>query len=118
MAAAALILAITMAATRRLVETRNGVAPKGHARLRHVPGVLLALCAIGFCIFLSEGAIADWTAVYLKQMLGAGEGPGAGGLCGLLGGDGGLPADGGRDHAAAGTRARDPLRRQRWRRRA
>src|SRR5262249_34335238 len=33
-----------------------------------------ALSIIGFCIFLSEGAIADWTAVYLKQVLGASEG--------------------------------------------
>jgi MFS family permease len=34
----------------------------------------LALSLIGFCIFLSEGAIADWTAVYLKQVLRAGPG--------------------------------------------
>ena len=30
---------------------------------------LVALSAIGFCIFLSEGAMADWTAVYLRQVL-------------------------------------------------
>uniref|UniRef100_Q01YF2 Major facilitator superfamily MFS_1 n=1 Tax=Solibacter usitatus (strain Ellin6076) TaxID=234267 RepID=Q01YF2_SOLUE len=72
--AAALILAFTLAATRRLVETRSGPAHTAHASFRRVPGVLLALSAIGFCIFLSEGAIADWTAVYLKQILGAGEG--------------------------------------------
>jgi MFS family permease len=34
----------------------------------------LALCAIGFCAFLSEGAMADWIAVYLKQVLEAGQG--------------------------------------------
>jgi MFS family permease len=74
-AASAVILAFTVIATRRLVETRNGTpAHAARASLRSVPGVLLALCAIGFCIFLSEGAIADWTAVYLKQILGAGEG--------------------------------------------
>jgi MFS family permease len=72
--ASAVILAFTLAATRRLVETRNGALHPAHARLRRIPGVLLVLCAIGFCIFLSEGAIADWTAVYLKQILGAGEG--------------------------------------------
>jgi MFS family permease len=72
--AAAAILAFTLLATRRLVETRNGAVHAARARLRSVPGVLIALCAIGFCIFLSEGAIADWTAVYLKQILGAGEG--------------------------------------------
>jgi MFS family permease len=73
--AAAAILAITLIATRRLVETRNGTAAHvAHASFRRVPRVLLALSAMGFCIFLSEGAIADWTAVYLKQILGAGEG--------------------------------------------
>jgi MFS family permease len=35
---------------------------------------LFALSAIGFCIFLSEGAIADWTGVYLKQVLNASAG--------------------------------------------
>ena len=49
-------------------------AHAARASFRRVPGVLIALSAIGFCIFLSEGAIADWTAVYLKQILGAGEG--------------------------------------------
>jgi MFS family permease len=67
------ILAFTLVVTRKLVETRNG-APAAHMRLRHIPAKLIALCAIGFCIFLSEGAIADWTAVYLKQGLGASEG--------------------------------------------
>jgi MFS family permease len=36
---------------------------------RRVPAALIALSAIGFCIFLSEGAIADWTGVYLKQVI-------------------------------------------------
>lgn len=44
-----------------------------------IPPVLFALSAIGFCILLSEGAIADWTAVYLKQVLGAGPGVAAAG---------------------------------------
>jgi MFS family permease len=43
-------------------------------RLRSMPVALLALCAIGFCIFLAEGAIADWTAIYLRQILRAGPG--------------------------------------------
>jgi MFS family permease len=73
--AAAAILGFTLVATRRLVETRNGATARvARASFRRVPGVLIALSAIGFCIFLSEGAIADWTAVYLKQILGAGEG--------------------------------------------
>jgi MFS family permease len=44
-----------------------------------VPTALIALSAIGFCIFLSEGAIADWTGVYLKQVLRASEGSAAAG---------------------------------------
>ncbi len=37
------------------------------------------LSAIGFCILLSEGAMGDWTAVYLKQVLHAGAGTAAAG---------------------------------------
>jgi MFS family permease len=39
-----------------------------------IPPVLIALAAVGFCMFLSEGAMADWTGVYLKQNLNAGAG--------------------------------------------
>jgi MFS family permease len=35
----------------------------------HPSAAIVALSAIGFCIFLSEGAMADWTAVYLRQVL-------------------------------------------------
>lgn len=44
---------------------------------RKIPKVLLALSAIGFCILLSEGAMADWTAIYLQQVLQAGQGTAA-----------------------------------------
>ena len=37
----------------------------------------MALSAIGFCILLSEGAMADWTALYLRQVLKAGLGTAA-----------------------------------------
>jgi predicted MFS family arabinose efflux permease len=46
---------------------------------RNMPRVLLALSAICFCIFLSEGAMADWTALYLHQVLKAGQGMAAAG---------------------------------------
>jgi hypothetical protein len=42
-----------------------------------IPPVLFALSAIGFCILLAEGAMADWTAVYLRQVLAAGPGTAA-----------------------------------------
>jgi MFS family permease len=44
-----------------------------------IPPVLLALSAIAFCILLAEGAMADWTAVYLRQGLNAGPGTAAAG---------------------------------------
>jgi MFS family permease len=46
---------------------------------RNMPRMLLALSAICFCIFLSEGAMADWTALYLRQVLKAGQGTAAAG---------------------------------------
>ena len=42
-------------------------------QLQAPPLPLLILSAVGFCFFLSEGAIADWTGVYIAQVLGAGE---------------------------------------------
>lgn len=45
--------------------------------LRKIPAVLLALSAIGFCILLCEGAMADWIAVYLRQVLQADSGTAA-----------------------------------------
>ena len=44
-----------------------------------IPPVLLALSAISFCCLLSEGAMGDWTAVYLKQVQHAGAGLAAAG---------------------------------------
>ena len=74
--AAALILMFSLSTAPLLHETRAPGAA-GHASrfsLRNLSVPLLALSLIGFCIFLSEGAIADWTAVYLKQILHAGPG--------------------------------------------
>ena len=57
---------------RQLMVDPGSTAKKAHVPLKtlfHPSASLLALSAIGFCIFLSEGAMADWTAVYLKQVL-------------------------------------------------
>jgi MFS family permease len=72
--AAALSLAVSLYSSRHTLDAREKVGPRGRLSLRRMPAALVALAAIGFCMFLSEGAIADWTAVYLKQVLGAGEG--------------------------------------------
>ena len=55
----------------------EGIAHPHRLPLRKTPKVLLALSAIGFCILLSEGAMADWTAVYLRQVMLAGPGTAA-----------------------------------------
>jgi MFS family permease len=63
-----------------LLETHDRIQAQPQKRqLRKIPRALLALSAIGFCILLSEGAIADWTAVYLRQVLDAGAGTAAAG---------------------------------------
>ena len=47
--------------------------------LRGMPAALIAVSGIAFCLLVSEGAMADWTAVYLRQTLGAGPGTAAAG---------------------------------------
>ncbi|MFL6446450.1 MAG: MFS transporter [Bryobacteraceae bacterium] len=63
-----------------LVKDLHGTVERQHRLpLNKIPKVLLAISAIGFCILLAEGAMADWTAVYLRQVLGAGQGTAAAG---------------------------------------
>src|SRR5260370_10650145 len=75
--ASILFLTFALAATPLLADTRNRAAitpTAGRPSLRHVPLALFALSAIGFCIFLSEGAISHWTRADLKHVLRAGAG--------------------------------------------
>ena len=66
--------------SRLLIESHQATSESGHRLpLNKIPKVLFALSAIGFCVLLAEGAIGDWTAVYLKQVLGAGAGRAAAG---------------------------------------
>jgi MFS family permease len=69
--ASALILLFSLSTAPLLIDAGIAAPAGGRPRfsLRHLSMPLLILSAIGFCVFLSEGAIADWTAVYLKQML-------------------------------------------------
>ena len=72
---AAVFISITLATTPLMLEVHDHLEKREHGLpFRRIPPVLLALCIIGFCTFLSEGAMADWTAVYLKQVLAAGPG--------------------------------------------
>jgi MFS family permease len=80
LAAAAVLLVFSAVTSPLLMESRpERKTPRPKLRLLRFPAVLLALSAIGFCIFLSEGAIADWTAVYLRQILRASPGIAAAG---------------------------------------
>lgn len=80
LAMSAIFLAFSIVTAPLIVEARTDVTPHvARLRLTQMPFALLALCAIGFCIFLSEGAMADWTAVYLRQILNSGPGLAAAG---------------------------------------
>jgi hypothetical protein len=77
-AGALLYVVITLVVWSWMIETHEGMDPEKHSLpLNRIPKVLYALSAIAFCILLSEGAMADWIAVYLKQDLGAGPGTAA-----------------------------------------
>ena len=80
LAMSAIFLALSLATAPLIVEARaEAAAHVTRLRLGQMPIALLALCTIGFCIFLSEGAMADWTAIYLRQILHSGPGLAAAG---------------------------------------
>lgn len=49
-------------------------------RLPRIPRPLLALGIVGFCGLLAEGAMADWSAVFLRNEIGSGPGMAAAGF--------------------------------------
>jgi MFS family permease len=78
--ASAFFLLIAAFTAPLLLDANDNIGPQSRGlTLTRVPPVLLTLTVIGFCMFLSEGAMADWTAVYLKQVLIAGPGVAAAG---------------------------------------
>ena len=74
--AAIFLLGISVCGSQFIPEVAPGARAvrSGGPIFRRVPPALIALSATGFCIFLSEGAIADWTGVYLKQVIHASDG--------------------------------------------
>jgi MFS family permease len=68
--AALLLFAAVLAAIRGLMPASADAAP-GKKVFRLTP-LVAGLGVLTFCFFLSEGAIADWAAVYLTGALGAG----------------------------------------------
>jgi len=79
-AAAALLFIVTLAAVRFLPPTE----PSTRIGMFRLPrGPLLALGALVLCSLLAEGAIGDWSAVYLRDDLAAGVGYAAFGFAGF-----------------------------------
>ncbi|GAA0765365.1 MFS transporter [Ideonella azotifigens] len=66
---AVLLALVTLLARRWLPATLPAPMPEGPRFARPEPG-MLGLGAIVFCAFLIEGAMADWSAVYLTGTLG------------------------------------------------
>jgi MFS family permease len=75
--AGVLLLALAAAALPLLITTPPP-APHARAPLR-VSSTLVALCVLGACIMVCEGAMADWTPVYLESVLRTGPGLAAAG---------------------------------------
>lgn len=79
LAGAALVAGlVATAATRRMLPASADAAP-GHMPPARPRGALLALGIAAFCVLLGEGAMADWSAVYLRDVAGAGPGVAAAG---------------------------------------
>ena len=64
--AVVLILGLIVAAAPVMLDTHERHEKRARMQFTRPPRALIVLSAIGFCIFLSEGAIADWTAVYIR----------------------------------------------------
>jgi MFS family permease len=78
--ACVLFLIVTLCTSPFLLDANDNFdKPPRRVKLTRIPGVLMTLAIIGFCMFLSEGAIADWTGVYLRQVLFANSGLAAAG---------------------------------------
>lgn len=75
--ASVILLVTALIASRNLVEDHEHptlLPPPGPTR---IPKAVVGLAAIAFVFFLSEGAMADWSAIYLREFLGAGPGTAA-----------------------------------------
>ncbi|MGI9254739.1 MAG: MFS transporter, partial [Thermomicrobiales bacterium] len=73
LAVGAALLTMTFFARPHLLPDTTTEHESDHGPIFAIPrGPLLALGAIGFCVLLGEGAMADWSAVYLKTTLQAG----------------------------------------------
>jgi MFS family permease len=76
--ASSLFVMLSACTAPYLLETHeHAESPSAKQPLTRLPALIVTLAILGFCLFLSEGAMADWTGVYLKQVLRAGSGTAA-----------------------------------------
>lgn len=71
---AAIVLPLALAASRGLPDLK-GAAPDSQAKASpfQLPGLtLLAICLFTFGVTMTEGAVADWSAVFLRDVFGSG----------------------------------------------
>ena len=73
-AAMAVVAAILLPYLLSGGESTGRAASASKPKFTLPPRSLLALGAIGFCVLMGEGAMADWTGVYLRQTLSSSEG--------------------------------------------
>ncbi len=74
--ASVILIILGFASTRKLIEDRQHEATPSPLPVR-IPKAVVGLAAIAFTFFLSEGAMADWSAIYLREFLAAGPGTAA-----------------------------------------
>ncbi|HLL83488.1 MAG TPA: MFS transporter, partial [Longimicrobium sp.] len=76
---AAVLAALSLVALARLLPREADALGQHGPAFARPSRTLLALGAMAFCVLLGEGAMADWTAVYLRDVLGTGPGLAAAG---------------------------------------
>lgn len=78
---ALLFAGMTWMAVPYLLSGQKAPTKPAHQKLsiRRVPLAIISLSLIGFCVLIGEGAMADWTAVYLSSSLHTGPGTAAAG---------------------------------------
>jgi MFS family permease len=77
---AGVVLGVAALFATRWLLPDEGVRGDGHGPIFVRPsGPLIALGVVAFCVLLSEGAMADWSAVYLRNSLDTGAGYAAAG---------------------------------------
>jgi hypothetical protein len=72
MLGAACLFAIGVAVASRWLLPAAGETTTTGPRFARLSGPLVALAVVGFSAFVAEGAMGDWSAVYLRNSLGAG----------------------------------------------